>query len=197
MNERSNSEPINGANNLGSGNLCYLYVRPTHMRDGRRNKQALERRDISPSSVARFHTKYKIVVGGCWEWTASRFHYGHGQFVLQRDEYGNQRHEYAHRVAYVLAKGDIPQGGVVRHACDNPPCCNPDHLLLGDQGDNVRDAARQGRYSGSRPSIQKITDEQVREIRASGELGVELARRYGVSESCISGIRRGLRRTAA
>jgi hypothetical protein len=116
---------------------------------------------------------------------------------LGRDFQGRQHTEYAHRVAYVLAHGDIPQGAVVMHSCDVRNCVNPAHLSLGDQGDNVRHAARQGHYNRPRPSIQKITDAQVREIRASHEPSVALAKRYGVKLTTISLIRRGLRRKAA
>lgn len=128
---------------------------------------------------------------------ASRFARGYGQFML-RHEYGCQQvNTYAHRVAYVIAKGDIPDGAVVMHSCDNPRCVNPDHLSLGTQSDNLSDAARKGRLLKSRPWLQKITDEQVREIRQSPEKSIRLAERFGVSLACISAIRSGRSRKAA
>lgn len=53
--------------------------------------------------------------------------------------------EYTHQTAYRLAKGIIPEGMCVLHRCDNPPCCNPNHLFLGTKRDNSVDMARKGR----------------------------------------------------
>lgn len=175
---------------------CYLTVRPTHRWDGRRNKRAFGRRDVPATAIARFHGKYQRSEG-CWLWTAGRYQSGYGQFCVERRYGCPQINTQAHRVAYVLAKGDIPQGQVVMHTCDTPACVNPSHLILGDQAENVRDAAGKGHYSGSRPSMQKITDAQVLDIRQSTEASVRLAKQYGVTLTTISLIRRGLRRKAA
>lgn len=184
---------IQGGNSLDntteSVNTCYRNL-PV------RQARGLYRRELTPEIVARFSSKYNKS-RGCWPWQAGTFAKGYGMFNIRRDEYGKQHTEYAHRIAYVLAKGDIPPGLVVRHTCDNPPCCNPDHLLLGTQADNINDAAVQGHYSVPRPSIQKITDAQVRDIRESSEAGVALAERYGVTPSCISQLRHGKRRKVA
>lgn len=89
----------------------------------------------------------KIAVGGpaeCWPWTGTRNDLGYG---ILRVTGKNVR---AHRFAYELASGrPIPVGLEVCHRCDNPPCCNPAHLFLGTQGDNVRDAASKGRLKSS------------------------------------------------
>lgn len=77
-------------------------------------------------------------VDACWEWKFSRTPLGYGQHSIKR------RTVSAHRVAYALAFGD-PGSRVVRHKCDNPPCCNPWHLLPGTQLDNVRDRNERGR----------------------------------------------------
>lgn len=112
---------------------------------GRRNYAALTRREVPRTFIARFHTKYQIA-DGCWLWRAGKFAKGYGMVNLGRDACGTQHTDYAHRVAYVIAKGDIPEGMVVRHSCDTPACVNPDHLKLGTQGDNVQDASVQGKY---------------------------------------------------
>lgn len=54
-------------------------------------------------------------------------------------------HERAHRAAWVEASGPIPLGILVCHRCDNPPCCNPAHLFLGTQSDNIKDGYAKGR----------------------------------------------------
>lgn len=77
---------------------------------------------------------------GCWLWIASRHKKGYGQFKLD----GKMRK--AHRVAWELTYGPIPPDKNVCHTCDNPPCVRPDHLFLGTNGDNVRDAVKKGRW---------------------------------------------------
>ena len=74
----------------------------------------------------------------CIEWTGARSSNG----------YGRHGKRYAHRMAWEQAHGPIPDGLVVRHSCDNPPCVNVEHLLLGTQADNVEDArARRRMYN--------------------------------------------------
>jgi hypothetical protein len=76
----------------------------------------------------------------CWPWQgALGGSAGHGQTSL------NRKVVYAHRVVYELTNGPIPDGLIVRHTCDNPPCCNPAHLLTGTQFDNVQDMISRGR----------------------------------------------------
>jgi hypothetical protein len=86
----------------------------------------------------------------CWEWQAHRDPRGYGTFRI-----GNAREEtkprWAHRLAWELTNGPIPDGLCACHRCDNPPCCNPGHLFIGTRGDNNRDAAAKGRtLSGER-----------------------------------------------
>lgn len=173
---------------------CSRNVRPTHRWDGRRNKQALTGGDVPATAIARFHTKYQKT-GSCWLWTAGKFTNGYGIFMLKRLA-TSQINTQAHRVAYVLAKGSIPQGQVVMHTCDVRACVNPAHLILGDQSENVRDAAAKGHYSGARPSTQKISDAQVLAIRQSTESSVTLASRFGLSLGYVSMLRNSKRRAA-
>jgi hypothetical protein len=182
----------NGSNNIGYGLLASSSRRAV----GVARYAGLSRADLSEACVARFHSKYNKTAD-CWLWQAGRYHHGYGMVSVGRKG-GRQRNSYAHRVAYVLAKGPIPRGLVVMHACDNRACVNPAHLSLGTQGDNVRDAARKGHYSIPHPtsSVRKLSDGDVRAIRMSFASGDALARCYGVSKSTISFIRRGLRRAA-
>lgn len=95
----------------------------------RRGKRPLSERLIS-SVAAR---------GDCLEWTGSLDRYGYGKIGLQG------RVEKAHRLSWLLHRGVIPDGLVVRHDCDNPRCVRIDHLRLGTQADNVADRERRGR----------------------------------------------------
>lgn len=101
----------------------------------------------------------------------------------------------AHRAVFQAVFGAIPTGRIVRHSCDNPACINPEHLLLGTQADNMRDAADRDRvHYGEGSPAAKLTVEQVMAIalrRSGGERGVDLAREFGVSPSTICDIHRG------
>jgi hypothetical protein len=87
----------------------------------------------------------------CWEWTASRNPDGYGHLRVGSLRDGTRRMRKAPRVAYELTHGPIPpssastHGTCVLHSCDNPGCCNPRHLFLGSQYDNIADMQAKGR----------------------------------------------------
>lgn len=81
-------------------------------------------------------------LGPCWVWTASTMPSGYGQFGMAYNVLA------AHRVAWTLVNGPIPDGQFVLHRCDNRPCVNPSHLFLGSKRDNTQDMVRKGRSKG-------------------------------------------------
>lgn len=128
----------------------------------------------------------KVSPEGCWEWQRSRSRTGYGQCNV-----GGGKWELAHRVAYKVYVGEIPDGLLVRHKCDNPCCCNPDHLVLGTQKDNMRDCLERGRFSLGERHATKLTEADVRDILTSNDTNRKLADKYGVCNQLISDIRRG------
>jgi hypothetical protein len=128
----------------------------------------------------------------CHPWTASTRCGGYGVADARRHPVG----EYgAHRVAYALVHGPIPDGMVVCHRCDNPPCCNPRHLFLGTTADNIRDKVTKGRAPKHEThGNAKLTIDVVREIRSralAGAKGKDLAVEFSISTSQVSHIIRG------
>lgn len=134
----------------------------------------------------RFWTKVNKT-SGCWLWTAGTIR-GYGQIGI------NRRPSYAHRVAWELTHGPIPDGASVLHKCDVPLCVRPDHLFLGSQQDNLKDARQKGRLDTTLPRRGKLTyEDRLAIFTAKPYRGVceQLALAYGVTKACISHIRAG------
>lgn len=128
----------------------------------------------------------------CWPWVRGRTTDGYGRMW-----YGG-KDEQAHRVAWRLLVGPIPDGLLVRHkVCDNRLCCNTAHMLLGTIADNNRDAVERSRHAyGERNGAARLNWEQVEDIRRgfrNGKTRHELADRFGVSHTQICNIIRGTR----
>lgn len=126
-------------------------------------------------------------LGPCWEWAGARDDKGYGR-VPDKD----RQMRFTHRIAHREWKGELdPDLGVLHH-CDNPPCINPGHLYMGTQQNNVDDCVRRGRWGaakGESSGHAKLTEKDVREIRASyvgryGEMKA-LTEKYGVSSPTL------------
>ena len=158
--------------------------------------------ELTSQDIARFWSYIKRgPPSKCWPWAGSGTK-RYGSIKLQR------RHYRSHRVAWRLAYGPIPRGMCVCHHCDNGMCCNPAHLWLGTQADNMRDMRRKGRGAtgsrngawlhperiarGERAGLAKLTAKDVQDIRrrraAGGCTLAQLARSFNVDLSNIGHI---------
>jgi HNH endonuclease len=139
-------------------------------------------------------------VGECWPYIGCiNRRSGYGSVSV-----GTNKSKGAHVMAFVLSGGELTEEKtMVLHSCDNPPCCNPNHLRAGDQRDNVRDAVSRGRHisplagrphlaaRGSRHGKALLTEEIVAKIkimRAKGATQKHLANTFGVSPGAIQRI---------
>ena len=123
----------------------------------------------------------------CWEWQAG-CRRGYGRVRM------NTLILSTHRLAWELTYGPIPDGMFVLHRCDNRKCCNPAHLFLGTNGDNVRDRNSKSRHAhGNNHGHTIIPDSEISFIRASMESQRTIARRFGVNHTTIGRIKRGRR----
>lgn len=137
--------------------------------------------------------------GECWEFTGWRDSLGYGRIGHGK---GRGRSTtpvmLAHRAAWEVANGPIPDGMLVCHKCDNPPCCNPAHLFLGTSRDNAMDMRRKHRgydSSGTNNNRTRLTEDQVRELRAIPYyrgLFTQKARELGVTPAAIRFAYRGI-----
>lgn len=113
-----------------------------------------------------------VEIGGaddCWPWRGASTRQGYGTVRAGRSSTS------AHRMAWLLTQGPIPDGLCVLHSCDNPPCCNPAHLWLGTASQHAQDSIRKGRRPARNawaPRVRRLTDDDVRSIRAMREQGL-------------------------
>ena len=113
----------------------------------------------------------------CWEWRATCDHQGYGDASYQGS------HIRAHRLSWIIHFGNIPSDMMILHRCDNPPCVRPDHLFLGDAGDNARDRVQKGRFihlnRGENSGRAKLSETQALDIIADKRSAKILAGEYG------------------
>lgn len=124
---------------------------------------------------------------GCWNWKKGCKEFGYGQF--RNFETGKM--ETAHRISYKTFKGIIPNEAFVCHSCDNPKCCNPEHLWIGNCKENMQDAQNKGRTLKGNTFRAKISAMEVMKIRQeyNCKFGYrKLGKKYGVHWSNIRAI---------
>ena len=124
----------------------------------------------------------------CWLWTGSQDTHGYGHLRHIEQTYKS------HRFSWLLAGNTIPEGHLIRHKCRNRHCVNPEHLETGTHQDNMHDRIRDGTLNdwskGVNHSMVKLTEDQVRAIRANqdNKTYTDLGKEYGVNRTTISKI---------
>jgi hypothetical protein len=139
----------------------------------------------------------RIPFSGCWIFTGASNEFGYG--IVGTGGRGMPT-DRTHRITYKHFHGEIPSGMFVCHECDVPSCCNPSHLFLGTNQDNVDDMVKKGRNSkpprnphivGSAHPGSKLTEAQAVEIRLMHMRGIkqkDIAAQYGMAHQTISKI---------
>lgn len=154
---------------------------------------------VTQKESERFHNNVDIdLIGGCWIWTGGKSlsrrvgknaYYGYVNFFGKLMS--------AHRASWILHYGEIPDEMCVCHKCDNPICCNPEHLFLGTDKENIADKISKGRQNLPRGESHHgaILKEQnvvkIKDMLLKGKKSSELAKQFGVSENCIYNIKYG------
>lgn len=123
---------------------------------------------------------------GCWFWLGASGSHGYGNVSYQ------SKTTTAHRAAYLMFKGEIPDGKLVCHRCDEPSCVNPDHLWLGNHNDNMQDMVGKNRQKkGENCSWAILTKkdvENIRSLRARGLTLDKIGEIYGTCRANVSKI---------
>lgn len=121
----------------------------------------------------------------CWEFKGSKNKDGYGKIGI-----GGKKNESAHRVIFKIYNFDIPKNMVILHTCDNPSCCNPKHLVLGTQNDNIQDMVQKRRNKIRKGSIMplELLDEIKNNYKGQKGFKIEMARKYNCSPTKITNL---------
>lgn len=133
--------------------------------------------------------EFKVAENGCFN-CISHHHNTDGYHQFTR----NGKEVLIHRYIYEQCFGEIPNGKVIMHTCDNRDCINPEHLVMGTQQANVMDMFHKGRgvrTKGEAHHWTVLTEDQVLEIYHSSVSAKDMAIKYGVHISTVNYIRSG------
>jgi len=134
----------------------------------------------------RFEAKLVPGKDGCLEFTGYCKRGGYGTM------WANGKNQLVHRVAWMLANGEIPEGLHVLHRCDNPRCSRVEHLFLGTQADNMADMAQKGRHgrSGNGGRSRRVVDETMvifmKELQMQDLNQTQIGECLGVDQTTVS-----------
>jgi len=123
---------------------------------------------------------------GCWLWERGTQSEGYGCWPV-----GQRKYILAHRMAFIIANGNIPAGMKVCHRCDTPLCVNPAHLFLGTQAENMADMRLKGRgwtpsFKGEAHPGALLNEDIVRSIRADHRSHRAVAQELGISKTAVA-----------
>lgn len=148
--------------------------------------------DLSPAYIEkakrRLEAKVRITPS-CWIWVGSVSDGGYGSFGF------GKRPIPAHRASYIMYVGPIEGSFHVLHKCDNRRCVNPDHLSVGTNHDNMLDRHAKGRTKlpnnkGSRNGMAKLTEDDVKSIRADNRIHRDIAADFGIARQTVGDIKK-------
>lgn len=126
----------------------------------------------------------------CWPWMGLLDRHGYGRCSVRLPNKTRRQQFFAHRYAIMLDGRALPPGKLAIHLCDNPRCTNPKHLSIGTHWDNNLDAALKGRSPKKWLDLAKV--EKAKELRRAGAKCTEIAKKFGVDDSTVSRMTRGL-----
>ncbi len=143
------------------------------------------KKKTSDEILCLIKSRSDIVSNGCWLWKMGKDKDGYGKVTIDYKCYRS------HRVAFECVNGKIQAGAMACHKCDNPSCCNPDHIFLGTQMENITDSVAKGHHiRGSRCHLAKLSDCDIREVfdlHRSGRFDQgQIADIYCVSQASMS-----------
>lgn len=145
------------------------------------------------ASIERRFWKGLVKGPSCWVWGGAKSALGYGRMTA-----GRKTQLKTHRVSWMLHHGSLANEAAVLHRCDNPCCCNPDHLFLGTQMDNVIDMIQKNRNSappktyGEKHHNTKFSEAAARAILCDTRAAETIAAEYGISAKTVYRLRHGL-----
>ncbi len=161
------------------------------------NNRQSTRLEVFEKTVGRFWSKVdRHEVEGCWIWQGAialpnKCGQRYGCFGLCQN--GKKTTWRAHRFAWMLCNGEIPDDMVIMYSCDVPLCVNPNHLKAATQAQNVADRDAKGRTArGENHGASKLTDMQAKFIKRSSKPTQALANRFGVHYTTVMKIKQGV-----
>jgi hypothetical protein len=156
--------------------------------------------DLSDSDIKRLNEGInKGKSNECWEWQKSLITSGHPSFAFTSKRLQKRIQIGGHRAVALIKYQELDSEDFAMHSCDNPKCCNPNHIIKGNCKQNTQDASIRGlmrSVKGSQHGKAKLTEADVYRIMtllSNGESQTNIAKRFNVSACAIGDIKFGRR----